>query len=85
MVVMSAVDGHVVTTLAIGTGADGVAFDPEKGLAFSSNGDGSLTVAKEEAPDSLMVVETALTQAGARTLALDEKTHRVFRVTACSW
>jgi DNA-binding beta-propeller fold protein YncE len=82
MVVLSAVDGHVVTTLPIGTGVDGAAFDPETGLAFSSNGEGSLTVVKEEAPDRLKVLETVPTQAGARTLALDEKTHRVFLVTA---
>ena len=82
MVVMSAVDGKVVTTLPIGNGVDGVVFDPEKGLAFSSNGEGSLTVVKEEAPDRLRVLETVSTQTGARTLALDETTHRLFLVTA---
>jgi DNA-binding beta-propeller fold protein YncE len=82
MVVLSAVDGKVVTTLPIGNGVDGAAFDPEKGLAFSSNGEGNLTVVKEEAPDRLQVLETATTQAGARTLALDEKTHHLFLVTA---
>ena len=82
MVVMSAVDGKVVTTLPIGNGVDGVAFDPEKGLAFSSNGEGSLTVVKEEAPDRLRVLDTVSTQTGARTLALDERTHRLFLVTA---
>ena len=82
MVVMSAVDGKVVTTLPIGNGVDGVVFDPEKGLAFSSNGEGSLTVVKEEAPDRLRVLDTVSTQTGARTLALDERTHRLFLVTA---
>jgi DNA-binding beta-propeller fold protein YncE len=82
MVVLSAVDGKVVTTLPIGNGVDGAAFDSEKGLAFSSNGEGNLTVVKEEAPDRLQVIETAPTQAGARTLALDEKTHHLFLVTA---
>jgi DNA-binding beta-propeller fold protein YncE len=82
MVVMSAADGHVVTTLPIGKGVDGAAFDPGKGLAFSSNGEGNLTVVKEDAPDRFRVLETVPTQAGARTLALDERTHRVFLVSA---
>jgi DNA-binding beta-propeller fold protein YncE len=82
MVVMSAKDGKVITTVPIGKGVDGAGFDPGKSLAFSSNGEGSLTVVKEEAADHFRVVETVPTQAGARTLAVDEKTHRVLLVTA---
>jgi DNA-binding beta-propeller fold protein YncE len=82
MVVLNAETGKVITTLPIGRGVDGTAFDSGKSLAFSSNGEGSLTVVKEETPDRFQVVETVPTQAGARTLALDEKTHLIYTVTA---
>jgi YVTN family beta-propeller protein len=82
MVVMNADNGAVVTTLPIGSGSDGAGFDPETGLAFSSNGEGTLTVVHEDSPDKFTVVETVPTQARARTMALDTKTHQVFSVTA---
>jgi len=82
MVVMDSETGRVVATLPIGKSVDGVAFDPGKNLAFSSNGEGNLTVVREETPDKFSVAETVPTQAGARTIALDAKTHRVFTVTA---
>lgn len=82
LVVLDASTGKVVTTLPIGGGVDGAVFDPETGLAFSSNGDGTLTVIREDSPDKFSVVENMTTQRGARTLALDTKTHRVFLVTA---
>ena len=78
MVVMSTHDGHVTTTLPIGSGVDANAFDLETGLAFSSNGEGTLTVIREDAPDKFHVVENVKTQKGARTMALDPKTHDVF-------
>jgi hypothetical protein len=61
---------------------DGCAFDPGTQLAFSSNGEGSLTVIKEESPDSFHVVATVPTRRGARTMTLDPKTHHVFTATA---
>lgn len=83
MAVVNADTGKIVATPAIGDGPDAAAFDPETGLAFSSNGqDGTLTVVREQTPDSYRVVQTVPTQVGARTLALDTKTHRVFLVTA---
>jgi hypothetical protein len=60
---------------------DANAFDPATGLAFSSNGDGTLTVARESAPGKFEV-ENVKTQQGARTMALDLKTHNVYLVTA---
>ena len=85
MAVVSADTGKVVATPAIGDGPDAAAFDPGAGLAFSSNGeDGTLTVIREAAPDSYRVAQTVPTQAGARTMAVDTKTHRVFLVTAKS-
>ncbi len=82
MVVMDADSGKVIATPAIGQGVDANGFDPGTGLAFSSNGDGTLTVVHEDSPDKFTVVDNVQTQRGARTMALDEKTHTVFLVTA---
>lgn len=83
MAVVNADTGKVLATPAIGDGVDATEFDDETGLAFAScGGDGVLTVVKEESPDKFSVAETIPTQAGARTLALDSKTHNVFVVTA---
>jgi DNA-binding beta-propeller fold protein YncE len=83
MAVVDADSGKVLATPAIGDGVDATTFDPETGLAFASCGaDGVLTVVKEESPDKFSVAENVPTQKGARTLALDAKTHNVFVVTA---
>jgi DNA-binding beta-propeller fold protein YncE len=83
MAVVDADSGKVLATPAIGGGVDATAFDAETGLAFASCGeDGVLTVVKEESPDKFNVAETVTTQKGARTMALDQKTHNVFVVTA---
>jgi DNA-binding beta-propeller fold protein YncE len=83
--VMAVVDpdkGRVVTTLPIGNGTDGAAFDPGSGFAVSSNGEGTMTVVHEESPDSFKVVGTVPTQRGGRTIALDERTHRLYTIAA---
>ena len=82
MAVMDAGTGKLVTTVPIGRGVDANAFDPGTQLAFSSNGDGTLTVVHEDSPDKFSVLENVPTQRGARTMALDPKTHNVFLVTA---
>src|SRR6201993_3178625 len=83
MAVVDADSGKVLATPAIGEGVDATTFDAETGLAFAScGGDGVLTVVKEESPDKFTVAENVPTQKGARTLALDSKTHKVFVVTA---
>jgi DNA-binding beta-propeller fold protein YncE len=82
MAVVDADSGKVLATPAIGDGVDATAFDAETGLAFASCGEGVLTVVKEESPDKFSVAENVPTQPGARTLALDSKTHNVFVVTA---
>ena len=82
MVVMDADSGKVIATPPIGQGVDATRFDPGTQLAFSSNGDGTLTVIHEDSPDKFTVVDNVQTQRGARTMALDEKTHNVFLVTA---
>lgn len=82
MAVVNADEGKVVATLPIGGGADGVAFDPATQLAFSSNGEGTVTVVHEDAADAYRMVQTVRTRRGARTIALDPRTHAVYTVTA---
>jgi DNA-binding beta-propeller fold protein YncE len=82
MEVVDATNGHSIAQLPIGDGVDGAAFDPGAQLAFASGGDGTLTIVKEETPDKYSVSETVRTKAGARTLTLDEKTHRIYLSTA---
>ncbi|HAF14562.1 MAG TPA: YVTN family beta-propeller domain-containing protein [Blastocatellia bacterium] len=82
MAVINADNGKLVTTLPIGSGVDGAGFDAERQLAFSSNGDGTLTVVHEDSPDKFSVAENVVTQRGARTLDVDQKAHRVFLITA---
>lgn len=82
MVVSDTDSGTVVGTVPIGGGVDGAAFDPLVSIAFSSNGEGTLTVVREGSPDKYSVLDNVLTRRGARTLVLDEKTHRIYTVTA---
>lgn len=79
MVVLDADSGKILARLPIGRGSDGCVFDPGRGMAFSSNGgDGTLTAVGEEAPGRFAVVATIPTQAGARTMTIDPKTHRMY-------
>ena len=78
MVMIDGDTGKVVATVPIGDGVDANAFDPGTGYAFSSNGEGTLTIAHEDSPDKLSLVENVKTSPGARTMAVDLKTHRVF-------
>ena len=82
MAVVNADNGKVITTLPIGEGVDATWFDDETNLAFASCGEGVLTVVREESPDTFSVAENVPTQQGARTMALDSKTHNVWVVTA---
>lgn len=74
--------GKVVATAPMCSGTDGCTFDDATQLAFASCGEGVTTIAKEDAPDKLTVVQTLQTQRGARTIALDPKTHRIYLPTA---
>jgi DNA-binding beta-propeller fold protein YncE len=84
MVVLNTRNGRLITRVPTSQGRGvAVAFDPELGLVFSSNGegtnsDGVVTVIRQESPDKYRVVETLKIGSGARAIALDEKTHRVF-------
>ena len=63
-------------------GVDGCAFDEASQLAFASCGEGVTVIAKENSPNELSVAQTLPTQRGARTIALDPKTHRIYLPTA---
>jgi DNA-binding beta-propeller fold protein YncE len=82
MVVSDFVNGKSVTTVPIGSGPDAVRFDPGTGLIFASNGEGTLTIVRQDSADRYTVLETIPTSRGARTMELDLKTHHVFVVTA---
>ena len=78
MTILDSNDGRLITTLPIGEGRDQAEFDPETRLVFSSNGEGTVTVIRQESPDKYSVLETVKTAPGARTMALDLKTHKIF-------
>lgn len=82
MVMMNDQNGQVVATVPIGKGVDACRFDPKTKLAFASCGDGTTTIAHEDSPDKLTVVQTLATERGARTMALDLRTHRIYLATA---
>jgi YVTN family beta-propeller protein len=82
MAMLETESGKVVATVPIGVGVDGCAFDDVTRLAFASCGEGVTTIAREETPGKLNVVQTLKTERGARTMALDSKTHRIYLPTA---
>jgi YVTN family beta-propeller protein len=82
MAMLDTATGKVVATVAIGAGVDGCAFDDVSRLAFASCGEGVATIAKEETPEKLTVVQTLPTERGARTMAIDPKTHRIYLPSA---
>jgi YVTN family beta-propeller protein len=82
MIMMDSETGKVVGSVPIGDGVDANAFDPGLQLAFASCGDGTVTIAHEDAPDKLTVVQTLKTQNGSRTMTIDPKTHRIYLAAA---
>jgi hypothetical protein len=82
MIILSAADGHIITDLPIGVGCDGATFNPKTMEAFTSQGDGTLTVVKESSPTSFAVEETVTTPVRAKTITLDAKTGNLYLITA---
>jgi DNA-binding beta-propeller fold protein YncE len=82
MVILGADDGKVITTLPIGQGTDGAVFNPGTMEAFSSQGDGTLTIVKESSPASFAVEQTLQTMRGGKTLSLDSKTGHIAIIAA---
>jgi DNA-binding beta-propeller fold protein YncE len=81
-VVLNAADGKLITTLPIGKGTDGGGFNPNTMEAFSSQGDGTLTIIKESSPTSFEVSQNVKTMPGAKTSTLDSKTNQILLITA---
>lgn len=77
MVVIDSVSGELITELPIGSKPDGVGFDSDLGMAYSSNGDGRLTVIHEDDSNHFHVVKNLATQSGARTMMIDNETHHI--------
>lgn len=82
LVVLDSNTGRVVTTLPIGQGADGAAYDPGRGLVFTPNGEGTMTVIRQDGPERFRVLETVTTERGARTMALDAASGSLYLPTA---
>jgi len=82
MIILSATDGHLIADMPIGNGCDGATFNPETMEAFSSQGDGTLTVIKEDSPTSFRVEQTVSTPARAKVLTLDTQTGHILTITA---
>src|SRR5277367_1060555 len=82
MVILNAGDGKILETLPIGAGSDGAVFNPKTMEAFSSQGDGTLTIVKENSPTSFVVEQTLQTAPRAKTLTLDSKTGKILLIAA---
>ena len=82
MIVLDADSGRMIAAPPIGKGVDGAAFDASEGLVLSSNGEGTLSVIHEDSPERFHLLGHVPTQRGARTLALDPRTHRIYLATA---
>lgn len=81
MVILSAVDGKILTSLPLAGGSDGAVFNPKTMEAFSTGGNGTLTVIKEKSPSSFEVEQNLDTMNGARTITLDSKTGHLFTMS----
>jgi DNA-binding beta-propeller fold protein YncE len=81
-VVLNADSGKILATLPMGAGNDAAKFDPELQLVFASNGDGTLTILHEDSAEKFSLLKSVKTEAGARTMAVDPQTHRLFLPTA---
>jgi hypothetical protein len=78
LAVINARNGKVITTLPIGEGCDAVGFDKKLKTVFSSNGEGTLTVIKEISAGKFVVAENVVTKKSARTMAVDQITHKLY-------
>src|ERR1019366_9454918 len=80
-VILSAVDGKIITTLPLAGSSDGATFNPRTLEAFSSHGNGTLSVIKENSPTEFVLEETVQTKSGGKTCTLDAKANRVIVIT----
>jgi DNA-binding beta-propeller fold protein YncE len=78
MVILDSNNGRAIDSVPIGPGPDDSAYDPETRLIYTSNGDGTVSVVQQDSPDKYHLLETVKTAPGARNMALDLKTKRIF-------
>ena len=81
IVILDSKSGKIIITLPIGSGVDGCSFDKNGQLIFSSNGEGNLTIIKEKTPDDFIILDNVITKKGARTMAFEEETKRIYTDT----
>jgi DNA-binding beta-propeller fold protein YncE len=82
MAILDAGSGKLLASLPIGGRVDGAGFDQEMKLAFSSNGEGTMTVIKEESPNKFTVIDNIPTLPGARTMTIDQTTHKIYTLAS---
>lgn len=82
MVILDALDGKILTSLPLAGGSDGAVFNPATMEAFSSHGNGTMTIVKENGPKSFAVEQNLQTMPGAKTLTLDTKTNHILTMAA---
>ena len=82
LVILDATTGKLIDKLPIGDHCDGVEFDPALNVIYASNGDGTLTVIHETSKDKFVVEANIPTKKGARTIAIDHTTHKIYLPTA---
>ena len=85
MVILSAKDGKILTSLPLAGGSDGAVFNPATMEAFSTHGNGTMTVVKEKSPTSFEVEQNLQTMNGARTITFDSKTNHILTMSAGAW
>ena len=78
LIIMDAVNGQIVDKITIGGGCDGVAFDAAEQKIYTSNGEGNMTVIKELNPYKFILESTIPTKRSARTITIDEATHKIY-------
>jgi DNA-binding beta-propeller fold protein YncE len=81
MVILSATDGKILASLPLAGGSDGAVFNPETMEAFSTQGNGTMTIVKEKSPTSFEVEQNLQTMNGARTVTFDSKTGHLFTMS----
>ena len=81
MVILSATDGKILASLPLAGGSDGAAFNPSTMEAFSTHGNGTMTIVKEKSPTSFEVEQNLQTMNGARTVTFDSKTSHLFTMS----
>ena len=82
MLMLDSTSGKVVDKVSIGEGVDANSYDPGTQLAFASCGDGTVTIAHEDSPQKLSIVQTLKTTRGSKTMTLDPQTHRIYLAAA---